>query len=198
MTSEPLSVTELLESLRQGDHPAASELFRRYARRLIGLARQHLDARTKQKVDPEDVVQSVFRSFFRRHMEGEFEIGNDDQLWSLLATIAIRKCARRVRYFRAALRNVQREAQLNGGEECTTLGRNVAGVEPSPEEPLLLLEAVEQLMRGLDATRNRQIVELSLQGYAVQETAHQIGVSERKVQLLLQQIKRRLQDSLTE
>jgi DNA-directed RNA polymerase specialized sigma24 family protein len=49
------------------DEQAARENFDRFARRLIGLARTRLDRRIRQKIDPEDVVQSVFRSFFTRH-----------------------------------------------------------------------------------------------------------------------------------
>jgi len=36
-------------------------LFEQFAQRLIGLARLHLDARLQHKVDPEDVVQSVYK-----------------------------------------------------------------------------------------------------------------------------------------
>jgi RNA polymerase sigma-70 factor (ECF subfamily) len=197
MTPESMPIGELLASLRRGDHPAASELFRRYNRRLVGLARQRLDARTRQKVDPEDVVQSVFRSFFRRHDQGQFEVGDDSHLWSLLATIAARKCAHRIRYFRAALRAVQREAPPAGDAGDSTAEIDPAGFEPSAEEPLLLVETVERLMRGLQA-RDRTLVELCLQGLSVKEVAEQGGVSERKVQLLLQQIQRRLHTWLTE
>ena len=49
--------------LRAGDNAAAAEVFRRFANRLIGLARTHLDARVRQKVDPEDVMQSALKSF---------------------------------------------------------------------------------------------------------------------------------------
>lgn len=37
-------------------------------------------------------MQSVFRSFFVRHRNGQFELGAGDNLWSLLDMITVRKC----------------------------------------------------------------------------------------------------------
>ena len=48
------------------------EVVQRYTQRLLGLARRQLPQRLRQRVDPEDVVQSVYRSFFRRLNEGCF------------------------------------------------------------------------------------------------------------------------------
>ena len=52
MTSSA-SLSELVRRLRQGDDTFANELFARFARRLIGLARTHLDRRMQQNSDPE-------------------------------------------------------------------------------------------------------------------------------------------------
>ena len=67
------SFTVFMGRLGAGDDESARQLFCRFASRLIGLARIHLDRRIRQKVDPEDVLQSVYRSFFRRQAEGEFD-----------------------------------------------------------------------------------------------------------------------------
>ena len=55
---------ELLDRVRQGDEQAATELFDRYVERLIRLAQSRLSAKLRRRVDAEDVVQSVYRSFF--------------------------------------------------------------------------------------------------------------------------------------
>ena len=62
---------DLVTRLRQGEQAAASEVFLRYTHRLLGLARKHLDARLAAKVEPEDIVQSAYKSFFQRHQDGE-------------------------------------------------------------------------------------------------------------------------------
>src|SRR6266542_4997008 len=76
--SSTASLSELVRRLRTGDDTLADELFQRYARRLIGLARTHLDSHLRQKVDPEDVVQSVYKSFFRRLEAEQVEALNWD------------------------------------------------------------------------------------------------------------------------
>jgi RNA polymerase sigma-70 factor (ECF subfamily) len=197
MTWESMPVLELLDSFRRDQNPAASELYRRYHQRLLELARRRLDARTKRKEDPEDVVQSVFRSFFRRHSRGELVVQDEDRLFRLLVAITVHKCAKRVRYFRRARRDVKREAHLPGSSDDSTAQGDMIGDEPSPEEALLLLDTVGKLMRGLDS-RDREIVELCLQGYTVREIGEKLPVTERKVRILLKQVERRLNRWLTE
>ena len=104
------SLAELMGRLRSGEDGAAREVFIRFAGRLVGLARRHLDARLAVKVDPEDVVQSAYKSFFVRHRDGGLEVGSWDGLWGVLTVITLRKCADRAAYYRAEKRDVGREA----------------------------------------------------------------------------------------
>src|SRR4051794_21953217 len=90
---------DVMARLRAGDEVAAQEVFGRYAHRLIALARSRLGERLRPKVDAEDVVQSVFKSFFVRYAEDRFDLGGWDGLWSLLTVITLRKCGYRTRYF---------------------------------------------------------------------------------------------------
>src|SRR5262245_50635962 len=108
MTDEN-SFAGLMERLRWGEDAAAREVFQRFARRLIALARRKFDHQLAHRVDPEDVVQSAFKSFFLRHREGKFQFGDWNGLWSLLTLITIRKCVDRVEYHRAERRDVGRE-----------------------------------------------------------------------------------------
>src|SRR5438105_1988757 len=79
------------------DKPAegdvARAVFERFTRRLIGLARSQLDVRLQYKVDPEDVVQSAYKSFFLRYGEGALATEGWDGLWGMLTVITLRKCA---------------------------------------------------------------------------------------------------------
>jgi RNA polymerase sigma-70 factor (ECF subfamily) len=95
--------------IRAGDRNATTDVFQRFAHRLLALAQSRLDPVTRQKTDPEDVLQSVFCSFFRRMADKQWEVDSWDSLWGLLAMITVRKCGNRVDYFRAACRDVQRE-----------------------------------------------------------------------------------------
>ncbi len=182
---------QLLAKLASGDQDAATKLFERYVERLVGLARGRLQAGLRAKVDAEDVVQSVFKSFFRAQGKGQFAFDDWSGLWGLLVTMTVRKCGRRAAEFYAARRDVRREGHRRNADEDQG-DFEVADPEPTGAEAALLTELVEQLMSELDA-RDQQVLTLRLQGYTVPEISQQIGRTERTVQRILERIKDRLQ-----
>jgi RNA polymerase sigma-70 factor (ECF subfamily) len=183
------SFDDLMARLRAGDDEAAAEVFRRFARRLIGLARSRLDHLIRQKVDPEDILQSVYKSFFVRHAQGNFDLDGWDSLWGMLTVITVRKCDYRRKYFRAARRDVEREAVANhpAGAPFDAVAR-----DPTPSEAARLAETVEQLMRELTG-REQDILALSLQGCDVPAISEQVGRTERTVQRVLKRVRERLE-----
>jgi RNA polymerase sigma-70 factor (ECF subfamily) len=183
---------DLMARLRRGDGEAAELIFDQYAHRLVGLARSRLDGLMRRKVDPEDVVQSVFRSFFQRQADGRIEIGNWESLWGMLVVITLRKCGRAVEYFRAARRNVRREVSPRADREDFGPGWEVMADDPTPSEAAMLAETVENLMRSLEP-RDRQILELSLQGQAAPQISATVGCTERTIYRVLERVKERLQ-----
>src|SRR6476469_11243463 len=56
----------LLLRLRRGEDDAATALYVRYARRLLALTRSKTSSDLDRQVEAEDIVQSVFLSFFRK------------------------------------------------------------------------------------------------------------------------------------
>jgi RNA polymerase sigma-70 factor (ECF subfamily) len=190
--AEDLSFDDLMDRLRAGDDAAARTIFERYGRRLIGLARTRLDALTRQKVDPEDVLQSVFRSFFLGHAGGQIDLTDWNSLWSMLVVITLRKCGRQIKYYHAARRDIGREVRPSADADDSSPGWEAAGDDPTPAEAAMLAETVENLMRHLDA-RERQMVSLSLQGYTIREISAEVGRTERTVHRLLAQVRKRLE-----
>ena len=186
------SFNDIMARCNAGDPDAARELFQRFGRRLIGLARTRLEGKMRAKVDPEDVMQSVFKSFFRRQAEEPFDLENWDSLWSLLTVLTLRKCGFRVRHFRTKARDVRREATPVADADESRASFEAIGRDPSASEAAMLNETVEGLLRDLDE-RDRRIVELSLQGYAPKEVGEQLDCAERTVQRLLARIKKRLE-----
>ncbi len=43
------------------------------------------------RVDADDIVQSVFRTFFRRVAKGDYEVPDGEELWKLFLVIALNK-----------------------------------------------------------------------------------------------------------
>jgi RNA polymerase sigma-70 factor (ECF subfamily) len=170
---------------------ASRALFEQFSQRLIGLARCHLDARLKNKVDPEDVVQSAYKSFFLRYGDQTLASEGSDALWSLLTLITLRKCADRARYHRADCRNVNQEASSPVANERESWQEAVSR-EPTPEHAVILAETVEQILREVGADE-RQVIELSLQGYSTQEISEQLSRAERSVRRLRERVRKYLQ-----
>jgi RNA polymerase sigma-70 factor (ECF subfamily) len=186
------SFDELVAQLRRRDNAAAAAVFDRFRCRLIALARQQLDARLRGKLDPEDVVQSVFRTVFHRLADGQFELGDWDSLWGLLTCITVRKCGRWKAHFRAQARDIRRESPPPPSAEESSPGLEVLDREPAPEEVAILAETVQQVLGGLD-DRERQVVTLSLQGDTVAKVSWELGCTESKVYRVLRLVRRRLE-----
>lgn len=185
------SFAALMERLKAGENAAAAEVFERFAGRLVGLARRSLDGRLAQKVDPEDVVQSAYKSFFLGQRDKDWEFGGWDGLWGMLTLITVRKCAQRAEFYRAEKRDVRRElppAADDAPDDSFALDR-----EPRPEEAAALVETVEGLFRATDDADERAVLELSLQGYSAAEVSDKLGRAERSVRRLRERVRKRLE-----
>jgi RNA polymerase sigma-70 factor (ECF subfamily) len=175
--------------LRAGDDDAATEVFYRFADRLVALAQRRLPGPIRRKVDPEDVLQSVFRSFFARQKAGAMaDLENWDSLWAMLVVLTLRKCGRRIEYFHAARRDVQREVADTLQASDTNAGSDVRADEPTPSEEAMLTETVERLLSRLEG-RHRQILTMALQGFTRVEISEQVGCTERTVYRVLERVK---------
>ena len=183
------SFDDLMGRLRRGDNAAAAEVFNEFANRLIGLVQKRLGPQIRRKVDPEDVLQSVFRSFFRRQAAGEMdELETWDSLWGMLVVIAVRKCGHRVEYFLAACRDVQREVPRPASADAAGWDAGFRAPEPTPAEEAILNDLVQHLMARLEG-RHRQVLALSLQGYTIPEISTKVGCTERTVYRVLERVK---------
>ena len=187
------SFGQLDQRLRQGDQEAVAEVVQRFTKRLIGLARGRLDLQIRQKIDAEDVLQSVYRSFFARQAGGQFRLDDWDSLWAILAVITVRKCGRQIDYFQAQRRNIRREVRETSESTNSALpGWEAMAREPTPAEAAALSETVEVLLRDLKE-EDREMVTLRLQGYTLEEIAGKCRRTERTVRRVLGRVRQRLE-----
>src|SRR6478752_4619621 len=124
--------------------------FEHFSRRLIGLARTHLHGRLKEKVDPEDVVQSAYKSFLSRYGDESLVAECWEGLWGLLTLITVRKCADRARYYQAECRELRREGGAPSNSDSNPAWLVAAGREPTPDEDVILAETVTDLIQQLN------------------------------------------------
>lgn len=187
------SFTGLLSQVRDGDQRAAALLYERFAVQLISKARSRLGTIAKSKMDPEDVVQSVYRSFFNRVNQGQFDLENWQSLWGLLVTMTHRKCGRKVEYFFADKRDVRKEQapaiQLDDSESVQQW--EAIARDPSSEEAAILTETLEELLATFKPIE-RDILSLKLQGYNQVEISSQVGRSERTIHRVLEKAEAKL------
>jgi RNA polymerase sigma factor (sigma-70 family) len=176
---------ELLERYQSGDDLAAEDIFSRYFTRLISLARSRLTPRLTQRIDAEDIVLSVYRSFFVDAREGRYLLSRGGDLWRLLAAMTRNKLLHQIRSQTAGRRSIEREVSLE------TLSENQASVrnlEPTPQEAAELTDELAWIFSQLDSFA-RRVLELRLQGLQLSEIAQETGRSERSVRRSLAEIR---------
>jgi RNA polymerase sigma-70 factor (ECF subfamily) len=181
------AVAGLVRRCREGDAAAAEELFSRYAGQLIRLAERRLGRQVTPREDGEDVVQSVFRTFFRRNAAGELRIESSSQVWRLLVTITLRKVGQKRRRHHADRRDVG--AEVPAGSVPAFLDLAASG--PGPEDVVALADELEALMRGM-LPQYHEVLRLRLEGHGATEIAARLGVSRRTVHRALEWVKDRL------
>jgi RNA polymerase sigma-70 factor (ECF subfamily) len=171
--------------LRQDDCDAVQRLFDAYSRRLVNLAGKNIHPALLKRFDGEDVVQSVFRTFFRRHEAGGFQIEHSQQLWQLLVTLTLRKTRSHARKHTAARRDAQADRAIT--DEHPMLDR-----EPVPEDALALWEEIDLVIDGLPP-KTGEIIAMRLEGRNKSEIAASLELSRQTIHRILKLIQERLE-----
>jgi RNA polymerase sigma factor (sigma-70 family) len=183
---------QLLDRWRSGDEQAAEELFEAYIDGLLAYVRRRMSPGLARRIDPEDVVQSVYRSFFVRARDGQFVIERSGDLWRLLLGISFNKLQSQVDHHLAAKRSYRKEsATAAGGPDEGAHSPQDGG--PTPQELLAVSEELERLIASLPE-RNREILHQRLQGESIPDIAAQVGRSERTVRRVLNACREELEE----
>jgi RNA polymerase sigma-70 factor, ECF subfamily len=183
---EPGDIT-LAGQCEQGNVLAFEKVFERYSDRLIRIAKSRISERLASRIEAEDVVQSVFRSFFGRVQAKRFTFQEENDLWRLLVSITLNKLRNKVDWHTAAKRDVGLEQRMDGGSSLPS-AYDVDGVNPSPEAVVMFIDLLEHFMTSLRDT-DRKVLELRLQGMTQEEIANEIGCTERTVRRVLERIR---------
>jgi RNA polymerase sigma-70 factor (ECF subfamily) len=178
----------LVARCRAGDQDAARALFDRFVDRLLSLARGRIGHRLASRFDAEDVVQSVFRTFFTRLRKDEFDFHEQDDLFKLLVRITVHKTLRAIAHHRAAKRDPGQEAPQPDDSADRDYLTQVLDAEPSPDTLVTFMDQLDHFLQQLPPLE-RQILELRLQGHGTDEIAEKVGVYDRKVRRVLERVR---------
>jgi RNA polymerase sigma factor (sigma-70 family) len=198
------NVSRWIEQVKQGDSAAANDLWHHYFDRLVRIVRQRIYGRNRAVSDEEDVVVSVFESFYRAAEKGRFpDLSDRDDLWKLLLRMASRK----------VIDNRRRSQRQRRGGEVETFSLNqsqgeseeeqpfmleVIGDEPTPEMALSLQETVEKLFSHLGVGQLQELAVAKLEGYTNAELAKRFQCSERTIERRLHLIREKCRQELTD
>ena len=183
----PGSDNALLNRFRLGDEDAALQLYYRYADRLMRLAAQNTPAELAPRFDPEDIVQSVFRTFFRRAAKGKYEAPEGDELWKLLLVMALNKVRARGAFHRSRKRDIRRTQPLSS--EAGKFDDHNA-----EEAKNILCMSVEEMIQKQPLSHHT-IIRLRIEGLEVHAIAERENRSKRTVERILQSFRKELMDS---
>lgn len=183
MSSENSSSdASLLSRLQAGEDDAATALYLRYAERLLLLAKKNTGEALATRVDAEDIVQSVFRTFFRRASSGHYQIPEGEELWKLLLVIALNKVRSLAEFHGATKRAVQSTRAIS---DTSAIERDVTSVE-------VLRLTINDLLSGLPEIHQR-VVHDRIQGHEINDIALRNSVSRRTCERVLQNFRGQLQ-----
>lgn len=167
-----VSISTLLNLVKDGNENALEEIWRIYHPQLISLVEHNLKVPVPI-ADADDIAQSTMKSFYFRVREGRFpDLEDRDSLWKLLVTIALNKT-------RATSRNEFHRKKLR--EENLDV--------PSAEFDDLLLEfrSLIEILEDEDPLL-KKVALARFEGYTYTEIAQQLDKSvssvERKVNLI--------------
>lgn len=176
----------LIDLWRQGDQDAARRIVERYCDRMLLLARRRISERLASRVDPDDILQSVFRTFFRRVKEGQFVFEEQDDLCKLLMRITLHKTLRQVAFHRAAKRDPGQE--VGQGEHHRERLLAVLDREPTAEATVAFLDQMEHFLGKLDG-ETRRIIEMRVEGHSNEEIAKELGIYDRKIRRAVERVR---------
>jgi RNA polymerase sigma factor (sigma-70 family) len=181
------SVTTWLAGAKTGDDQAVQQLWQRYYKRLLGIARSILEGSAKRTSDEEDVALSAFKSFYFRAAAGKFpKLDDRSDLWKLLMTITVRK----------ALRARRKNSPQRTGQNLDTMDECLASREPTPELAAMVTSEFQRLIEQLDDDQLSAVALAKLEGYTNLEIAGQLGKSLSSIERKLRVIRRIWEDEL--
>lgn len=192
------TISRWIDQAKMGDSLAAEQLWRHYFDRLVRVVRNRLRGGNRAVSDEEDVVLSVFDSFYEAAKNGRFpDLFDRDDLWHLLLRMASRKVIDKRRH--------DARHRRGGGVDTQSLDDlfrdeqpriEVAGNEPTPDMVVMMQESVEHFFSHLGVGQLRELAGAKLEGHSNADLAERFGCSERTIERRLHLIREKCRQEL--
>lgn len=180
-------VSHWIDLVKEGDAEATNRIWGRYFGRLVRAVRPKVLGGDRAVSDEEDIVLSVFDSFYAAAERGRFpDLADRDDLWRLLMRMAARKVVDKRRHDRRQRRGGDVDVRSLDAPDSVL---DVIGEEPSPEFAAELRESVEQIFSRLGVGPLRDLAGAKLEGHTNAELARRFACSERTIERRLRLIR---------
>lgn len=195
--SKNTNVSHWIDLVKAGDPAAANRIWQHYFDRLVRSVRARLYGQNRAVSDEEDIVLSVFNSFYHAAENGRFpDLSDRDDLWRLLLRMSARKVVdKRRRDQRQRRGGSVKVHSLNQTSDNDSVIEAI-GDEPSPEMVLMMQESVAEVFSRLGVGQLGEIAGGKLEGYSNAELAERFGCSERTIERRLHLIREKCQQEL--
>ena len=181
------NVRAFLARIQDGDEDAARELLARYEAEVRLVVRRQLPRLLRSRFDSLDFLQSVWGSFFRRVRTSSAEFDDSRHLVAFLARAAKNKVIDEYRRAGSLKHNMHREEPL---WDDTEGARELTYENDTPSEVAQANEALGRLRDLLPGDR-QAILDLKAEGLSSGEVGVRLGISERTVQRVIEDLRRR-------
>jgi RNA polymerase sigma-70 factor (ECF subfamily) len=189
---EESDISGFLARIQAGDEAAARELLARYEAEVRLVVRRQLPRLLRSRFDSLDFLQSVWGSFFRRVRTGPAEFEDSRHLVAFLARAAKNKVIDQYRRAASRKQDMHREVPLwSDGARPWELPARI----DTPSEVAEAREVFGRLRDLLPEDRHA-ILELKAGGLSSRDVGERLGISERTVQRVLEDLRRRAEDEL--
>jgi RNA polymerase sigma factor (sigma-70 family) len=181
-----------LARIQAGEEDAARELLTRYEAEVRLVVRRQLPRLLRSRFDSLDFLQSVWGSFFRRVRSGPGLAEFEDQrhLVAFLARAAKNKVIDEYRRAGSQKQDMHREEPIWADGDHP---RELAARTDSPSQVAEAKELYDRL-RDLLPEERHAILDLKAQGLSSRDIGQRLGISERTVQRVLEDLRRRTDD----
>jgi RNA polymerase sigma-70 factor (ECF subfamily) len=180
--NEPLD--NLLAQLCTGDMAAADQVFRAYEPYLRKAICRKFPASLRARLDPEDILQSVWADLLRGFREAGWRFLNADQLRGFLYVATRNRLIDRTRQHQKAL---QREERLGEGDQQQVLESS----QPRPSEVAQAADLWERILAQCPP-EHHAVLALKREGYSLAEIAERTDLHPDSVRRILRTLARRL------